>query len=194
MWVAKTPRRLQGFTIVELLIVIVVIAILAAISVVAYNGIQQRATNAKTEQALASWLKAIKLYKADKGTYPGYYACLGEGYPYGFSGSDSSGGQCRLASSAANENTAFVTAMRPYLGNIPTPAFVTAGSSSQWYRGLTYMYAGGGTATEVYIQAAYSGNITCPAPGGQQPTSQYQNYLGSGNTFCHYMIGYTTDP
>jgi prepilin-type N-terminal cleavage/methylation domain-containing protein len=33
----------QGFTIVELLIVIVVIAILAAISIVAYNGIQQRA-------------------------------------------------------------------------------------------------------------------------------------------------------
>jgi prepilin-type N-terminal cleavage/methylation domain-containing protein len=33
----------SGFTIVELLIVIVVIAILAALSVVAYNGIQNRA-------------------------------------------------------------------------------------------------------------------------------------------------------
>lgn len=37
----KTVR--QGFTIVELLIVIVVIAILAAITVVAYGGIQRRA-------------------------------------------------------------------------------------------------------------------------------------------------------
>ena len=36
-------KRNNGFTIVELLIVIVVIAILAAISIVAYNGIQQRA-------------------------------------------------------------------------------------------------------------------------------------------------------
>ena len=33
----------SGFTIVELLIVIVVIGILAAITIVAYNGIQSRA-------------------------------------------------------------------------------------------------------------------------------------------------------
>ena len=32
-----------GFTIVELLIVIVVISILAAITIVAYNGVQERA-------------------------------------------------------------------------------------------------------------------------------------------------------
>lgn len=35
-------RNMSGFTIVELLIVIVVVAILAAISIVAYNGIQVR--------------------------------------------------------------------------------------------------------------------------------------------------------
>ncbi|MCA9336117.1 prepilin-type N-terminal cleavage/methylation domain-containing protein, partial [Candidatus Saccharibacteria bacterium] len=35
-------NKKTGFTIVELLIVIVVIAILAAITIVAYNGIQQR--------------------------------------------------------------------------------------------------------------------------------------------------------
>lgn len=36
-------QKAYGFTIVELLIVIVVIAVLAAISVVAYAGIQNRA-------------------------------------------------------------------------------------------------------------------------------------------------------
>lgn len=36
-------KQNSGFTIVELLIVIVVIGILAAITIVAYNGVQQRA-------------------------------------------------------------------------------------------------------------------------------------------------------
>lgn len=38
-----TSRRRKGFTIVELLIVIVVVAVLAAISIVAYTGVQRRA-------------------------------------------------------------------------------------------------------------------------------------------------------
>ncbi len=62
-------RRVQnvGFTIVELLIVIVVIAILAAISLVAYNGIQERARNTKINQDLASLQKAIMLARETTG-------------------------------------------------------------------------------------------------------------------------------
>ena len=41
----KYSSKQQAFTIVELLIVIVVIAILAAISIAAYTNIQQRAKN-----------------------------------------------------------------------------------------------------------------------------------------------------
>lgn len=53
-------KRIQtGFTIVELLIVIVVIGILAAITVVAFNGVQQRANNARTTSDLNSLKKAI---------------------------------------------------------------------------------------------------------------------------------------
>ena len=44
----KLTQKRTGFTIVELLIVIVVIGILAAITIVAFNGIQTRAKNTQT--------------------------------------------------------------------------------------------------------------------------------------------------
>ncbi|MEO8691834.1 MAG: prepilin-type N-terminal cleavage/methylation domain-containing protein, partial [Candidatus Saccharimonas sp.] len=52
----KTRRNplLSAFTIVELLIVIVIIAILATITIVAYNGITSRAHDASTKSNLNS--------------------------------------------------------------------------------------------------------------------------------------------
>lgn len=65
---AKNKRI--GFTIVELLIVIVVIAILATISIVAYNGIQNRANNATVEADIASIRKKMEEAKTLLGHYP----------------------------------------------------------------------------------------------------------------------------
>ncbi len=62
--------RHRGFTIVELLIVIVVIAILAAITIVAFNGVQQRARDAKRQSDVKTIAKALELYYTEKGAYP----------------------------------------------------------------------------------------------------------------------------
>ncbi len=56
--------RQAGFTIVELLIVIVVIAILASITVVAYNGIQQRARDSRRAQDIAVIQKALNIHNS----------------------------------------------------------------------------------------------------------------------------------
>ena len=69
MWVKQ-----KGFTIVELLIVIVVIAILAAITIVAYNGIQQRAYDTSVKSDLVAASKALELYKIDNGSYPNNFS------------------------------------------------------------------------------------------------------------------------
>lgn len=63
-------RRGEGFTIVELLIVIVVIAILAAITIVAYSGIQQRARDSDRTSDIAAIQKALELYRVDNGSFP----------------------------------------------------------------------------------------------------------------------------
>lgn len=60
----------SGFTIVELLIVIVVIAILAAISIVAYSGIQARGRDAQRAQDIGVITQALEVYYIDNGRYP----------------------------------------------------------------------------------------------------------------------------
>ena len=52
--------RQTGFTIVELLIVIVVIAILATISVVAYTGVQVRARDSMRTDNIAKIKKSSR--------------------------------------------------------------------------------------------------------------------------------------
>ncbi len=66
----NTMRKQRGFTIVELLIVIVVIAILAAITIVAYNGIQNRAKTTSAQAAASNVQKKIEAYNAAVGSYP----------------------------------------------------------------------------------------------------------------------------
>ena len=60
----------QGFTIVELLIVIVIIAVLATVTVVAYNGMQSRAQFTRLNSELGLINKALALYHAENGAYP----------------------------------------------------------------------------------------------------------------------------
>jgi prepilin-type N-terminal cleavage/methylation domain-containing protein len=60
----------KGFTIVELLVVIVVIAILAVITLVAFNGVQSRARASQLTSSLGQGKRKLELYKVDNGTYP----------------------------------------------------------------------------------------------------------------------------
>ena len=60
----------RGFTIVELLIVIVVIGILAAIIIVAYTGVTKSADNSKIKANAESIMKIAETVNANTGSYP----------------------------------------------------------------------------------------------------------------------------
>ncbi|HRC27957.1 MAG TPA: prepilin-type N-terminal cleavage/methylation domain-containing protein [Candidatus Saccharimonas sp.] len=69
MTLKQTNKR--GFTIVELLIVIVVIAILAAITIVAYNGITTRANASASKGNATTLQKKIETFiQVNNGTPP----------------------------------------------------------------------------------------------------------------------------
>ena len=58
-WIERSKR--SGFTIVELIIVIVVIGILAAISLVSYSGIKQRAENSTIAESASTFRGVVQI-------------------------------------------------------------------------------------------------------------------------------------
>jgi prepilin-type N-terminal cleavage/methylation domain-containing protein len=66
----KKRAQERGFTIVELLIVIVVIGILAGITIVAYSGITAKANATKAQTNAVAVQKVAEAFNADKGYYP----------------------------------------------------------------------------------------------------------------------------
>lgn len=60
----------NGFTLVELIIVIVVLGILAGIGVVGYGNIQERTRSSKVAAAIDAYVKAFEQYKQQSRAYP----------------------------------------------------------------------------------------------------------------------------
>ena len=69
-FVVSLKNRSKGFTIVELLIVIVVIAILATLVIVTFTGIQQKARDSKRQTDINALNSHLAAFYASSGYYP----------------------------------------------------------------------------------------------------------------------------
>lgn len=63
-------KKSKGFTIVELLIVIVVIGILATLVIVTFSGIQQKGRNSQRQTDINAIASHVEAFYATKGYYP----------------------------------------------------------------------------------------------------------------------------
>ena len=79
----------KGFTIIELLVVIIVIAILAAIVTVAYNGITSRAIESSMKADLRTTATIVEHDNTRDGAYPASMAAANAGAGLSTSGANS---------------------------------------------------------------------------------------------------------
>ena len=112
-------RKSSGFTIVELLVVIVVIGILAAITIVSYTGISKKAVASSLQSDLANASQQLKLYQVDNDAFPTALDC---------SATPAINTIC-LKSSSGNSYTYF-----PVNNTNPQTFSLTASSGSTTYR------------------------------------------------------------
>ncbi len=152
-----------GFTIVELLIVIVVIGILAAITIVAYNGVQQKATNAARVSEIRQWQTFLLAYNSQNDTYPftsgGY--CLGEGFPTYSTAPTGGCWDANMTSSHYDQNASINTLMKT-MGPLPTGIRKPIlGSNGTTYRlGPVATWLGGRFTITYFLEG--SPTDTCP--------------------------------
>lgn len=152
----KLWAKQKGFTIVELLIVIVVIGILAAITIVAYNGIQQRGRDAQRKSDISALTKAIHLYNLDKGDFAD--AGCGNGTGSGFLSNDYDGaGPIKTVNACLADDKYLPKALVD-----PSGSLTCSGISCHAYMkancsGTSYLYAN----LESLPQATTEANVTC---------------------------------
>lgn len=156
--------KIPGFTIVELLIVVVVIAILATITAIAYTNFQERARVSAADSSLAQITKKLALYKAEYETYPSNLSSIGvqnEGNVT-FDYSSAGAGFCLSATVAT-------------ITRLVSAALQTPGSGSCEVAPSKWTYSGGttydGTKDQIQLNPSLSGVARSPLVANNGRTS-----------------------
>lgn len=186
-----TYRQSRGFTIVELLIVVVVIAILATIIVVSYNGITKSAYNSQVVSGVRSYYQVIQAYYAENGSYPQTtgekngdaigMTCLGVGYKNQYCG--------KVTNTDVYEDPVFNQQLAAYLkGNGSPISDVSVGVPGESYIGAVY---GIDTVDPQYSATGYGRVIEYALHGSNQNCVVAQAYVystASGGTGCEILL------
>lgn len=169
----------RGFTIVELLIVIVVTVIIASISVTAYAGIQSRTNNSARYNEISHTAKLLETYKATNGSYPALTAnkrlCVGTNYP---------GNRCKSSYSSTDGFGDWDTELTTKLatvGTVPSRHYIVNGWSTGPY---VEVWNAGGFSLVMYVEGEAIAD--CPA----QTPDLWWNDPNSSTLMCGKNYSY----
>ena len=209
MWVR---RKQPGFTIVELLIVVVVIAILAAITVVAYNGITNRAKASAAQSAASQAAKKIAAYApVNSDAYPDVLSDVGlndgSGVSYQYSVDNSASPRTYCVTVTANNISYYVSSAQASAQSgacpghgvngvaavtnyFPNPKPASGNFAGSWDGANTGMVQSNVSAT--WSKSGQANRLTFPATitsaGSGGPTinvgTPYQPYIGQQYTIA----------
>ncbi|SDC03609.1 MULTISPECIES: type II secretion system protein [unclassified Candidatus Frackibacter] len=68
--ICNVAKREEGFTLIELMIVIAVLGILAGIAIPKFSGVQDKAKDANITSVAGTIRSAMEMYNAENGNYP----------------------------------------------------------------------------------------------------------------------------
>ncbi|NTW61560.1 prepilin-type N-terminal cleavage/methylation domain-containing protein [Candidatus Saccharibacteria bacterium] len=192
----------SGFTIVELLVVIVIIGILATISIVSYAGISQRAIAASLISNLSDTAKQLNLYQITNGTYPNSLSQLNNGsgaqpspntnLSYSVTNSTNPQVFCITATNSGQRYNVTQDAI-PAIG--PCPLMNLDAGSSSSYHGNTSLndISGNGNSGTIANGATYnSGTISIDGNGNYVSVHSSSTLNGFSNTMSASVWVYPT--
>jgi prepilin-type N-terminal cleavage/methylation domain-containing protein len=180
----------SGFTIVELLIVIIVIGILATIVIVAYNGVTKSAQQSAIYSEMKQWQKLFIAYKALNGAYPSPVPggnpltdggpganvvmdyCLGTGFPNGSCFVDAVGTTYSIDESRG----AALISQLSTVGRLPTNS-----TKYVYDTNVVGPYLQYGNAATMFIWGVFPGGTTCPS-------DTTTNYTNANRVHCYITL------
>lgn len=180
----------RGFTIVELLVVIVIIGILASLVIVSYRGSQQKASNTQTLNTVTHYIKATFLYELENKKFPEpspggvAWSCLGTGYP-GNVCLTVSGGACNGFGGVTSANW-YNDAVMPHLGNKTPPTSlqrISCNGSTVVGGAFLSNWPAEGQAGIFY---QLNSNVNCGSPGGKKGAPWFN--ADNNSPMCYLVL------